>query len=341
MRIAQVSTLSAPVGRQSGGSVESLVWLLTRELTRLGHEVTVFGCAGSECDGRLVTTLSGPYGANGTFDDWQLCEWVNLSQAVARSQEFDVMQTHAYLWGMPLSPLARAPLVHTLHIVPDDNLGLLWRLHRDAHVVALSQHQWSAFPDLTPAAIIPHGVDTEEFSFREKPDDYLLYFGRFVSGKGPLHAVATAQVLGCRLVLAGPENAYFRDKVRPHVDGRQVDYAGFVTGAARARLLGGAKALLYPLQHPEAFGLVLVEAMLCGTPVAAVRLGAVPEIVDEGVTGVTTDGIPGLVEAARQALTLDRRQVRARAESRFSAAQMARRYAQLYEQILLPEKPRA
>src|SRR5207244_12043713 len=116
MRIAQVSTLSAPVRRETGGSVESLIWLLTRELVRLGHEVTVFGCAGSECDGKVVATMPGPYGAKGTLDDWQLCEWVNLGRAVERSDEFDILHTHAYLWGLPLQSLSRCDMVHTLHI---------------------------------------------------------------------------------------------------------------------------------------------------------------------------------------------------------------------------------
>jgi glycosyltransferase involved in cell wall biosynthesis len=334
MRIAQVSTLSAPVCRESGGSVESLVWLLTRELTQLGHDVTVFGCAGSECDGKLVATLPGPYGTKGTFDDWQVCEWVNLARAVKRAAEFDVIHTHAYLWGVPLEGLTATPMVHTIHIVPDENHAQLWRMNARAYVTAISQHQWSEYPDLKPAAIIPHGVDAGAFTFRKKPEDYLLYLGRFVSGKGPLHAINAAKALGLRLILAGPENAYFREHVRSLVDGRQVEYAGYVMGAARDKLLGGARALLYPIQHPEAFGLVLVEAMLCGTPVAAIRLGAVPEIVEEGVTGSLADSAGHLVRAVLCALELDRQRVRQSAERRFSAGQMAQSYAQLYERII-------
>jgi glycosyltransferase involved in cell wall biosynthesis len=334
MRIAQVSTLSAPVCRETGGSVESLIWRLTRELTRLGHEITVFGCAGSECDGDLVATQPGPYGAKGTFDDWQLCEWVNLARAVERSGDFDILHTHAYLWGLPLEPMSRAPMIHTLHIVPDENNAMLWRQYPRTSVTAISQHQWSEFPDLKPAAIIPHGVEVSDFTLREQPDDYVLYLGRFVSGKGPLHAINAARTLGLRLILAGPENAYFREHIRPFVDGKQIEYAGYVSGVARDRLLGGARALLYPIQHPEAFGLVLVEAMLCGTPVAAVRLGAVAEIVEEGVTGCMADGMGQFSKVVLRALECDRRQVRQRAEQRFSAKQMACGYVQLYERIL-------
>ncbi len=334
MRIAQVSTLSAPVRRETGGSVESQLWLLTRELVRLGHDVTVFGTAGADTAGKLVATLPGPYGAPGTFDDWQLCEWVNLARAAEHAGEFDVLHMHAYLWGLPLRPLVRAPLVHTLHIVPDDNLARLWRLYPEACVTGLSQDQWSAYPDLKPLAVIPHGVDVSAFRLREKPEDYLCYLGRFVSGKGPLHAVATARALGLRLVLAGPENAYFREHVKPLVDGRNVEYAGFVSGAARDQLLAGARALLYPIQFPEAFGLVLVEAMLCGTPVAALRVGAVPEIVEEGLTGCLAERMEQLPKAVLAAFALDRRRVRARAAERFSAERMAREYVRAYELAL-------
>jgi len=333
MRIALVSTLSAPVVQNSGGSVESFVWLLTRELTRLGHEVTVFGCGGSVGEGRLVATLPGPYGAPGAFDDWQLCEWVNLCRAVEQEAEFDVIHTHAYLWGLPLEPFTRTPLVHTLHIVPDESHVRLWRLYPSARVTALSQAQWREYADLKPAAVVPHGVELEAFTLQKQPDDYVLYLGRFISGKGPLHAIAAARALGLRLVLAGPENAYFREHIRSELQAGQIEYAGFVTGAARNRLLGGARALLYPIQYPEAFGMVLVEAMLCGTPVAAVQLGAVPEIVDHGVTGMLAEGLAAFLPAVKAALGLDRAAIRARAEGRFSSAQMARSYAQLYERV--------
>ena len=331
MRIAQVATLSAPVREQTSGSIEALVWLLSRELIALGHEVTVFGTADSQPPGELVGTLPGPYATAGSPDDWQLCEWINLGRAVEQSGRFDVLHTHAYLWGLPLEPFSRAPMVHSLHIVPDENAARLWSLYPAAKVIAMSRHQWSEFPQLQPAAIIPHGVDVTHFTFRPKPDDYILYLGRFVSGKGPLHAIALAKKLGIRLLMAGPSNPYFRESVQPLIDGRNFEYVGFVTGAKRDELLGGAKALIYPIQHPEAFGLVLLEAMLCGTPVAAIRLGAVPEIVDEGVTGFTAPSMDQLPEALLKCFALDRAAVRRRAEERFSARRMAEEYVRAYQ----------
>jgi glycosyltransferase involved in cell wall biosynthesis len=334
MRIAQIATLSASVRQDSGGSVESIVWLLTRQLAKLGHQITVFGVAGSQADGEVVATSPGPYARDGALEDWHLCEWVSHCRAVEQSGRFDVMHSHAYLWGIPLQPLARAPLVHTSHIVPDEDSARLWAAAPQSYVTAISRVQWSAFPDLKPAVIIPHGVDTTRFTFHERPEDYVLYLGRFVSGKGPLLAIETARRLGLRLVMAGPSNPYFREKIQPLVDGKNVEYAGFVTGNERNRLLGGARALIYPIQHPEAFGLVLVEAMLCGTPIAAMRRGAVPEIVEEGVSGFTATTREEFASVIPKCFSLDRHQIQQRARENFSAEKMAREYAVFYERVV-------
>jgi glycosyltransferase involved in cell wall biosynthesis len=341
MRIAQISTLSAPVCEESNGSVESFVWLLTRELIRLGHEVTVFGTADSDAPGKLVSTQPGAYGSNGAIDDWHLCEWLNIAGAVERSDQFDVLHSHAYLWGLPLSRISNAPMVHTTHIVPDEDAAKLRGLYPDAHVTGISQQQWSAFPHLKPEAVIHHGIDGAKFTLNENPDDYVCYLGRFVSGKGPRHAIATARSLGVRLLMAGPPNSYFKEQVQPLIDGRSVEYVGFVRGAERDKLLGGARALLYPIQHPESFGLVLLEAMLCGTPVAARRLGAVPELVDEGITGYSVTALEELGNAVTKCLSLDRREVRRRAEARFSVQVMARQYERLYERVVSSARAKA
>ncbi|MCA1703917.1 MAG: glycosyltransferase, partial [Actinobacteria bacterium] len=128
MRIAQIATQSASVSEHPGplGSVESIVWLLTRELLVLGHDVTVFATADSETEGRLHSVLGGPYGSAGSLDDWYLCEWLNLCEAVSRSDHFDVVHSHVYLWGIPLEPFARAPMLHTLHVAPDTDSNAIW-----------------------------------------------------------------------------------------------------------------------------------------------------------------------------------------------------------------------
>jgi glycosyltransferase involved in cell wall biosynthesis len=333
MRIAQIATLGTPVSKTNSGSIESLVWVLTRELTRLGHEVTVFAAAGSEVDGELIATLPGPYATNGSPDDWQLCEWINLCAAVEQSARFDVMHSHAYLWGMPMQQLACAPLVHTFHMWPHDNEARLWELTPGACVTAVSRYQWSEFPALQPAAIVHHGVDVAQFSFQAEPSDYVCFLGRFTPGKGPLVAIETARQLGLRLLLAAPENDYYREHVAPLVDGRNVKFIGPVGGRERDQLLGGARALLYPVQAPEPFGLVMIEAMLCGTPVAALRLGAVPEIIREGVNGHSAATLAEYPQAVLKTLALDRATVRRQTDAAFSAERMARKYAQVYERL--------
>ncbi len=343
MKIAQISTLSAPVREETTGSVEAWLWLLTRELVKLGHEVTVYATADSQlpAGARLVATQPGPYACNGAIDDWHLCEWLNLARAVEESGTFDVLHSHAYLWGLPLSRLSRAPMIHTTHIVPDENAVKMRALYPEARVTAISKQQWSAFPDWQPETMIHHGVDVSKFTFNAQPGDYVCYLGRFISGKGPRQAIATARQLGVKLVMAGPGNPYFREHVRPLVDGTTVEYAGFVKGAERDKLLGGAKALLYPIQYPESFGLVLLEAMLSGTPVAAMRLGAVPELLDEGITGCSAESMEQFPEAVTKCFALDRLCIRRRAEARFSIQLMAENYQRLYDRVVTRSASRA
>jgi glycosyltransferase involved in cell wall biosynthesis len=317
-----------------GGSVEQIVWLLAREFTRKGHHVTVFACAGSEVDGELVVTLPGPYAQDGSPHDWQLCEWVNLCHAVEESHRLDVLHSHAYLWGLPLERLSSVPMLHTLHVHAHAEEGELLAVAPDACVTSISRYQWHELPDFTPFAVVPHGVDTLGFTFSPRPDDYVCYLGRFTHGKGPVDAVRLARLLGVRLVLAGPPNRYFEEHLRPLVDGTSIEYVGAVDSVQRDRLLGGARALLYPIGEAEPFGLVLIEAMMCGTPVLATRLGATPEIVDEGVTGYLGSTPEELARLAPAAFELDRSNVRARAIARFSAERMAAEYLEAYERLV-------
>lgn len=338
MRIAQVSTLSSPVRQDAKGSIEYFTWLLTRELAALGHEVTMFGTEGSQVQGEFVATLPGPYGAAGSLDDWHLCEWVNLGRAVEESGRFDVIHSHAYLWGLPMDKLSRCPMVHTTHIVPDDNSARLWEMQPQACVTALSKYQWSGYSHLQPNAVIPHGVDSAEFDFQAEPEDYACYLGRFTSGKGPKQAIAAARKLGLKLRMAGPNSPYFREQVEPLIDGKEVEYVGFLSGKERSRFLSAARVFLYPIQYPESFGLVLAESMFCGTPIAAMGLGAVPEVIDQGVTGFYANNETEFLQAVKDCMSLDRARIRRTAEIKFSAREMAIAYADVYQRIAKTNK---
>lgn len=336
MRIAQVSTSSGPVREDQTGSVEALVWLLSRELAAVGHEVTIFGCEGSEPPPgvELIVTHPGPYGAKDTPSDWQVCEWMTLCQAAECSSRFDVLHSHAYLWGLPAERFFRAPVVHTMHTCPYEDEGILRRQFPLARVTGVSVYQWrdlAAAGVAPPFAVVHHGIDAAQFTFRDTPGDYLCYLGRFIPAKGPLEAIRIARDVGMPLVLAGPSNPYFETAIRPHVDQRSVKYVGPVNRAERDKLLGSAAALLYPLLEPEPFGLVQIEAMMCGTPVVAPSIGAVPEVVKDGVSGILAPAVSRLAAATKDAVTLPRAPVRAHAIANFASTRMAQAYVEVFQ----------
>ena len=209
----------------------------------------------------------------------------------------------------------------------------LWSRYRDAPFVAVSHHQARALAGLSVFAVIPHAIDTAAYPFRSTPDDYLLFLGRFSEGKGVLQAIEAARRTRMRLILAAAENEYYREVIAPLVDQDQIVYAGEVGHTEKAALLGGARALLYPVQSGEPFGLVMAEAMACGTPVAALDRGAVREVVDEGTTGRVFDSLDALVEGLPSVLALDRAVVRARAMERFNPDRMVDAYLGVYARL--------
>lgn len=333
MRIAQISTMASPVRPRDSHSVEQVVWLLSDELVRMGHDVTVFGCAGAETAANFETS-TGAYAQNGGLSDWHLCEWANLSEAVSRSGDFDVIHSHVYLWGIPLEVFSAVPMLHTLHVQPFADEAILRQRFPQSRVTALSRAQWSDFPELPTLPVVHHGVDARQFTPWMNPEHYVLFLGRLVPGKGVLQAIDAASAGGITLKIAGEPTDYFREQVAPRVDGTRVMYVGPVTGEAQNTLIASARGLVYPIERPEPFGLVLIEAMSCGTPVAGMSLGAVPELVTDGIDGCLAADADGLADALRRAMCLDRRRVFESAAARFSASRMACGYLRLYEQAV-------
>jgi len=175
VRIAEVATLATPVSRLGSGSIEAVVWHLTKGLIERGHEVTVFGAGGSTPppSADFVATLPGTYGAGGLPEDWRVCEWENVARAVSQSESFDIVHSHNYLWGLPLEPMCRAPMVHTLHLLPFEDSRRLVHLHPGSTVTAISRFQSREFLDAQPVTVVHHGVDPADFTFRAQADDYV------------------------------------------------------------------------------------------------------------------------------------------------------------------------
>jgi glycosyltransferase involved in cell wall biosynthesis len=336
LRIAQVAPVATSVPPARSGSIESATSLLTEGLVRRGHDVTLFATGDSRTSARLHATFPLGYRDDDSVWPWELCELLNLAAAVERAADFDIIHYQAEYYPMSLAfvRLVRVPIVQTLHHAPDPAEVALWSRYPEAPFIAISEAQAQMMGGLRVAATIPHAVDTDRFPFRAVPGDYVVFLGRFTEGKGVVQAIDVARRAGVRLLLAAAENDYYREVIAPLVDGARVAYVGEVDQDAKADLLGGARALIYAVQAAEPFGLVLPEAMACGTPVAALGLGAVPELVDEGLTGRVFSTLDEMVAGLAGVCALDRQQVRATAVQKFGVERMVTAHQQAYETIV-------
>ena len=340
MRIAMVGPVAQSIPPTRSGSVETVTALLTDGLVASGHDVTLFATESSTTTARLHTTFSRGYHEDTSLWPWELCELFNLAAAVERAAEFDVIHYQAVFAPISLAftRLCSTPVVLTLHHAPTPPEVALWSHYPEAPFVAISAAQEQLLAELNVVATIHHAVDTEMFVFHPQPEGYLVFLGRFTEGKGVLQAIDIARRAGLRLVLAAAANDYYREVVEPLVDDRQVVYAGELDHAAKVSLLGGARALLYPVQSSEPFGLVMAEAMACGTPVAALRRGAAAEIVDDGVTGGLFDALDALVDGLPGVMALDRSRVRSRAVERFGPERMVAAHVEAYSRLAVERR---
>src|SRR2546423_7043991 len=338
MRIAHVAPVATTIPPHKSGSVETMTSLLTEGLVARGHDVTLFATGDSKTNAKLAAIYPHGYWHDEQTWPWELYEMFNLATVVERAAEFDIIHYEAayYPISLAFARLSPTPIVQTLHHSPSAAEVALWSRYPEAPFVAISKEQAMLLSGANVVATVLHGIDTDNFTFRETPDDYLLFLGRFTEGKGVLQAIEVAKRVGMKLILAAAEDDYYREKVKPHVDGTHIIYYGEADFDAKVRLFGGARALVYPVQAREPFGLVLAEAMACGTPVVALDLGAVREVVDEGVTGMIFKDIDSMAANLASVFTLDRRRVREQAVARFGAQRMVNEYEAVYERIVSP-----
>jgi glycosyltransferase involved in cell wall biosynthesis len=335
MRIAHIAPVATTIPPPKSGSVETMTSLLTEGLVARGHDVTLYATADSTTSARLNAIYPHGYWHDEHMWPWELYEMLNLAAAVERAADYDIIHYEAAYYPMSLAfaRLSPTPIVQTLHHSPSPAEVKLWSRYPEAPFVAISNEQARLLAGLNVVDTVLHGIDTDNFTFQARADDYLLFLGRFTEGKGVLQAIEIAKRVGMRLILAAAEGEYYREKIAPHVDGRNIVYYGEADFEAKVKLYGGARALLYPIQAREPFGLVLAEAMACGTPVAALDRGAVREVVDEGVTGMVFDNLEQMANDIPRVLDLDRRRVRERAVARFGVARMVNEYVEVYTRL--------
>ena len=315
------------------GPWERVVSLLTEELVRLGVDVTLFATLDSQTAAKLDGVCPRPYEEDKTLDA-KVWECLHIAHAFERAAEFEIIHNHFDFLPLSYSGLVTTPVLTTIHGFSSERiLPVYKRYDEGAHYVAISDAD--RHPGLNYAATVYHGIDFGEFTLQETPGDYLLFFGRIHRDKGAAEAIEVARRSGRPLKLAGivQDETYFKQEVEPHL-GLDVEYLGSVGPRERNALLGGAYALLHLINFDEPFGLSMVEAMACGTPVVATARGSVGEVVDDGVTGFAVTNPAEAAAALERVSGLDRAQVRAHAQTRFDVCQMAHSYLSVYERIL-------
>lgn len=340
MRIALLAPASLPVPPRGYGGTELVVQQLADGLVDAGHDVTLFATGDSRTRAKLRSLLPRAVTPMG-LDTPELAlpfERAHAAWAFSQAEDFALIHDHTKAMGVLLAPTVRTPVVTTVHNDFTPERRRLYTAHPEHAYVAISQAHARRCPELDFLGMVYNGLDLEAPRFRPRKDDYLLFLGRLCEAKGTHTAIAVSRELGLPLVLAGkidPADAtYVERHVRPHLDGKHVRYVGEVAGLRKWDLLAGARCLLFPIAWPEPFGLVMIEAMACGTPVVASRWGSVPEVVAPGVSGWIADDFEGLLEGVRRAPDLDPWACRRWVEGRFSTPAMVAGYVALYERLL-------
>jgi glycosyltransferase involved in cell wall biosynthesis len=332
MKVAMLAPIAWRTPPRHYGPWELVTSLLTEGLVARGVEVTLFATLDSQTSALLRGVSPRGYAEDASMDG-RVWEALHVATALAASTEFDLLHNQMDWLPLAFSGFSHAPMLTTIHGF--SGAGILPAYTRAvSSYVAISEADRS--PDLPYLATIHHGVDFAVLPFQATAGDGLVSFGRIHPDKGTAEAITIARASGRRLVICGivQDDRYFAERVEPHIDGDRVTYLGPVGAAARAEVLGSAAALLHPISFAEPFGLSVVEAMACGTPVVAFRRGSMSEVVDEGVTGFLVSDVTQAVGAVDRAAALDRAVVRARALTRFGVDRMVDEYLSAYTGLL-------
>jgi glycosyltransferase involved in cell wall biosynthesis len=339
MRIAQVAPLYESVPPKLYGGTERVVSYLTEELVRQGHEVTLFASGDSVTQARLVAVCEHSLRLDKHCIDQLAHHIFMLEQVYRQAEEFDIIHFHIDYMHFPLSRRFGMANVTTLHgrlDIPD--LVPLYREFSEMRVISISDSQREPLPWVNWQGTVYHGLPEDLYIYRQEAGDYLAFLGRISPEKRVDRAIEVAKRAGLPLKIAAKvdhtDEKYFEEEIKPLLDHPLIDYIGEVGEGEKGDFLGKAIALLFPINWPEPFGLVMIEAMACGTPVIAYNRGSVPEVVEDGMTGFIVNDLEDTLRAVERVHTIDRRTCRQHFVERFSAARMSRDYVALYERVL-------
>lgn len=334
MRIAMLAPISWRTPPRHYGPWELVTSLLTEALVARGLDVTLFATRDSQTAGKLAGVCPAAYSEDPTIDA-KVWEILHIAYLFERAGEFDLIHNQADFVPLAFSRLVETQMVTTIHGFSSDRVLPAFKAYEDrVHYVAISQAD--RHPDLRYAATIHHGIRLEDFPFDAQGSEELLFFGRIHPDKGAAEAIDASRRTGRKLVMAGivQDQTYYDTQVAPSLGGGDVVYRGALGGQARTKALGSARALLHLINFDEPFGLSVVEALACGTPVIASRRGSMPELIDHGVTGFLVDSVDEAVDAIGRIGEIDRAACRAAVSARFTVDHMADRYVELYQSLL-------
>jgi glycosyltransferase involved in cell wall biosynthesis len=339
LRIAQVSPLVEAVPPQTYGGTERIVSYLTEELVRLGQEVTLFASGGSSTAADLIAVSATPLRGDASVTDPLSRNVIEIEEVFKRADDFDVIHFHDGFLHFPLARRQQIATVTTVHGRMDlPDLVPIFEEFCEMPLISISDNQRSPLPHANWIGTVPHGLPKDLYSFSKEAEDYLVFIGRICREKRPDRAIELAKRIGVRLKIAAKvdkvDERYFETEIKPLLNDASIEFVGEVNEPQKNRLLGGAKALLFPIDWPEPFGLVMIESLACGTPVLAFECGSVPEVLVNGKTGFIVRNMDQAVEALHQIHTIDRQACRREFEERFTVSQMAQNYLRIYEQLI-------
>ena len=340
MRIAQIAPLWERVPPLRYGGTELIVSLLTEELVRRGHQITLFASGDSITTAQIKSVHDRALRLDKTVKEPELYEQMMLAQVYQQAHHFDIIHSHVGCIALPYTGFVKTPTVHTTHGIFTPDNEKMFRQFAGEPFISISEAQREPRLGLNYIHTVYNGLDPAQYRFQEKPDEsvYLAFIGRLSPEKGPTEAIKIARATSLPLKIAGKidlvDQRYFQEQVEPLIDGEQIQYLGEVSHEEKVCLLGGATVTLFPISWREPFGLVMIESMATGTPVIGIEMGAVPEVVAQEKTGFVCHSIEGMIEALPDAMKLNRQTCRDYVLSHFSIKTMVDEYEKAYNMVL-------